>query len=213
MEQIQPKFFLAWEKEVLKGQNKKKERICHSRRRDPLYWGERWARRKGKEGKKCLITISECERRGIRVETTRLSNFSHFSFFFLFFLFFTQADALSLSPAHAFNQLFRQKTKVCSHPWIMEGEKAQRRMEVRNRSVKWQEVSLAQIFLYDRQPWTCCRQANVEELTGASRKVYIDQANTYINTRVKIWNVWSETVNFLFEGCSFGVNRLTIAPN
>lgn len=73
----------------------------------------------------------------------------------------------------------------------MEGEKAQRRMEVRNRGVQWQEVSPAQIFLYDRQSWTCCRRANVEELTGASRRVYIDQANTYINTR--------ENIQYMFD--------------
>lgn len=124
--------------------------------------------------------------------------------FLISFFFFTQADALSLSPAHAFNQLFRQKTKVCSHPWIMEGEKAQRRMEVRNRGVQWQEVSPAQIFLYDSQPWTCCRQANVEELTGVSRRIYIDQANTYINIRTKIRRVFDQKqLIFCFKGVLF----------
>ncbi len=56
---------------------------------------------------------------------------------------------------HAFNQLFRQKTKVCTRPWIMEGEKAQRRMVVRNRSIQWQKVSLTQIPSYDRQLRAC----------------------------------------------------------
>lgn len=94
MEQIQPKKFFSVRKRGVKRAKGKKKRNCHLRRRDPLYWGERWARRKGKEGKKCLITISECERRGMRVETTRLSNFSHFSFFF----FFLPKQMLSHSP-------------------------------------------------------------------------------------------------------------------
>lgn len=97
MEQIQPKFSFSVRKRGVKRAKKKKERICHLRRRDPLYWGERWARRKGREGKKCLITISECERRGMRVETTRLSNFSHFSFFFFFLYFFFYPSRCSLT--------------------------------------------------------------------------------------------------------------------
>lgn len=64
-------------------------------------------------------------RGGVRGEEgVLLSNISHSSLFFLpkqmlslsFYHSLYLSITLSLSPDHAFNQLFRQKTKVCSHP-------------------------------------------------------------------------------------------------
>lgn len=113
--------------------------------------GERWADKK--VGEEFLIS-SEKEKVGKKEGTMCALSFSYPSPL--------PKEMHSPSSDHAFNQLFRQKTKVCTQPWIMEGEKAERRVEVRNRSIHWQEVSLTQIPSYDRQLRACSGQATEE---------------------------------------------------
>lgn len=133
----------------------------------------RWevSRGKNKEGifnqPGILETASEC----FRERENRKERRDQMSWAFLMPptpIFFLLEQMHSPSSDHAFNQLFRQKTKVCTQPWIMEGEKAERRMEVRNWSKQWQEVSIAQIRSDDRQLRPCSGQAIEEELTGAN---------------------------------------------
>lgn len=98
----------------------------------------------------------------------------------------THASPLS---DHAFNQLFRQKTKVCTEPWIMEGEKAERRMEVRNRGVQWQEVSLAQIFLLWQTAKSLLRSSHWREANRCrrrlSRKIYSVHSHLFTRTQTQ----------------------------
>lgn len=104
----------------------------------------------------------------------------------------------SLLSDHAFNQLFRQKTKVCTEPWIMEGEKAERRMEVRNRGVQWQEVSLAQIFLLWQTAKSLLRSSHWREANRCrrrlSRKIYSVHSHLFTRTQrhrqtASTWNL------------------------
>lgn len=104
----------------------------------------------------------------------------------------------SLLSDHAFNQLFRQKTKVCTEPWIMEGEKAERRMEVRHRGVQWQEVSLAQIFLLWQTAKSLLRSSHWREANRCrrrlSRKIYSVHSHLFTRTQrhrqtASTWNL------------------------
>lgn len=69
----------------------------------------------------------------------------------------------------------------------MEGEKAERRMEVRNRGVQWQEVSLAQIFLLWQTAKSLLRSSHWREANRCrrrlSRKIY--RVHSHLCTRTQ----------------------------
>lgn len=67
-------------------------------------------------------------------------------------------------PDHTFNQLFRQKTKVRSHPLIMKGEKAQRRIEAET----WRCYSRApSLPVMTHGPPSCSTQPGAGEPLGS----------------------------------------------
>lgn len=86
-----------------------------------------------------------------------------------------------LSSDHTFNQLFKPKTKVCNRSWIMEDEKAERRMEVRNRSVQWEEVTLTQIYLLRQTAIRACSGHITDEKPTSANGGWAERYEMYIH--------------------------------
>lgn len=87
----------------------------------------------------------------------------------------------------------------------MEGEKAERRIEDRNRSVQWQEVSFAQIPCYDRQLRAWPGQDTEGKPTGAGvgwAKTYI-LSHTYRYTRTDYMKRLKKYIERTCTNCTY----------